>query len=91
MRRDMLDETAAAIKEYTDFESFAKRNTQSKTFVCKIGESYWQQEGEEMQYVVKANRFLRGMVRGLVATQLRMAKGGYDIENDHIIIPFLNE
>ena len=86
IRRDMLDETAKVIKEYTDFESFAKRNTQSKTFVCKIGESYWQQQGEELQYVVKANRFLRGMVRGLVATQLRMAKGGYELADFRAIL-----
>ena len=27
-----------------------------------------------MHYIAEANRFLRGMVRGLVATQLRIAK-----------------
>lgn len=86
MRMEMLHETASVIKEYTDFESFAKRNTQSKTFVCKIQESYWMEAGDELQYVVKANRFLRGMVRGLVATQLRMAKGGYNIGDFRAII-----
>lgn len=73
---DVLQQTAGIIKQYTLFESFAKRNTQSKTFTCHIRDSYWERVGEELHYVVSANRFLRGMVRGLVATQLRLARDG---------------
>jgi tRNA pseudouridine38-40 synthase len=36
--------------------------------------------------VVEANRFLRGMVRGLVATQLRVARGKYDVKEFRRII-----
>ncbi len=72
---DMLEQTAELLKEYTQFESFAKRNTQSKTFNCSIQTSRWERVGEEYHYIVEANRFLRGMVRGLVATQLRVARG----------------
>jgi tRNA pseudouridine38-40 synthase len=72
---DALHTTAAIIKEYTNFESFSKRNTQSFTFNCTIRDSYWEQSGAELHYVVEANRFLRGMVRGLVATQLHIARG----------------
>jgi tRNA pseudouridine38-40 synthase len=74
LRLDVLDELAEIIKEYTDFESFSKRNTQSKTFKCRITQSYWQEVNGELQYIVEANRFLRGMVRGLVATQLHIAR-----------------
>ena len=74
LNHDMLDETAAIIKEYEHFESFSKRNAQSKTFLCNIKESYWEHKGEELHYVVEANRFLRGMVRGLVGTQLHIAR-----------------
>lgn len=72
--RDILDMTAQVIRESTQFESFSKRNAQSKTFICTIKESYWEEVGEELHYVVMANRFLRGMVRGLVATQLHIAR-----------------
>ncbi len=71
-----LQQTAAIIQEHHQFESFAKRNSQTKTFNCTISESYWEQREGELHYVVVANRFLRGMVRGLVATQLRLAKSG---------------
>jgi tRNA pseudouridine38-40 synthase len=70
-----LHETAAVIKEYTNFESFSKRNTQSRTFICNIYQSYWEQHDDQLHYIVEANRFLRGMVRGLVGTQLQIARG----------------
>lgn len=72
----VLDATAAIIKEYTQFESFAKRNSQTFTFNCTIFDSYWEQVNDELHYVVEANRFLRGMVRGLVCTQLQLSRKG---------------
>lgn len=81
-----LHETAAIIKEYTDFESFSKRNTQTFTFRCTIFQSYWKEQGEELHYVVEANRFLRGMVRGLVGTQLQIARGRGTIQDFRNII-----
>lgn len=70
----VLNDTAAILKEYTNFETFSKRNTQSHTFLCTIFQSYWETAGAELHYVVEANRFLRGMVRGLVGTQLQIAR-----------------
>jgi tRNA pseudouridine38-40 synthase len=72
---ELLNETAAIILGNEHFESFSKRNSQSKTFICRIKQSYWERRGDELHYVVEANRFLRGMVRGLVATQLHIARG----------------
>lgn len=71
---DLLNQTAAVLKEYVDFETFSKRNTQTFTFKCTIMQSYWEIVGEELHYVVEANRFLRGMVRALVGTQIKANK-----------------
>lgn len=73
--RDALEKAAAVVKEYHDFTSFSKRNTQSKTFECRIMESGWTGDDERLVYRVKANRFLRGMVRGLVGTMLQAGRG----------------
>ncbi|NLU96450.1 tRNA pseudouridine(38-40) synthase TruA [Chitinophaga sp. Ak27] len=70
-----LQEAAAVIKTYSDFTTFSKRNTQVKTYICKVMESSWTVEGERIVYNVTANRFLRGMVRGLVGTMLRVGRG----------------
>ncbi len=71
----LLDRMAAVVKEYRDFTSFSKRNTQVKTFMCEIQESYWEHYEGGHVYRVRANRFLRGMVRGLVGTMLLAGKG----------------
>ena len=49
-------------------------------------QSYWEEADGELHYVVEANRFLRGMVRGLVGTQLRAARGKYKLEEFRQII-----
>jgi tRNA pseudouridine38-40 synthase len=73
--KDKMEAAAALIPECTDFTSFAKRNTQAKTFICSVYESGWLEENGCLVYRVKANRFLRGMVRGLVGTMLQVGRG----------------
>ncbi len=83
---DKMSQAAAVIMEYEDFGAFAKRNTQVKTFHCRIVESRWEVEGEKMMYVVSANRFLRGMVRGLTGTMLQVGRQKISVEDFKDII-----
>jgi tRNA pseudouridine38-40 synthase len=73
--KGLMDRAAAIIMEYEDFTSFSKRNTQVKTFHCRIEASDWTLEGGDLVYRVRANRFLRGMVKGLVGTMLQCGRG----------------
>lgn len=70
-----MREAAEVVKDSREFEAFSKRNTQVKTYVCRVMESEWIDEGDKKIYRVKANRFLRGMVRGLVGTMLQVGRG----------------
>lgn len=83
---DVLLETAILIHSYTDFTSFSKLHTNTTTNDCSIVESTWLIEGEIMIYTVKANRFLRGMVRALVGTMLQAARGLINVEDFKKII-----
>ncbi|HEX4877395.1 MAG TPA: tRNA pseudouridine(38-40) synthase TruA [Chitinophagaceae bacterium] len=69
-----LQQGAELLKHYNDFSSFSKRNTQVKSFQCEIIESKWIQSDNGLIYNVKANRFLRGMVRALTATMLLLGR-----------------
>ena len=71
---EQLHLAAELIKRTTNFESFAKRNSQVHTHKCSIMKSEWRREGECLVYNVQANRFLRGMVRGLVGTMLLVGR-----------------
>lgn len=83
---DALDKAAALLMTYHDFTSFSKRNTQVKTFQCKLVESVWRIEGDCIIYRVRGNRFLRGMVRALVSTMLLVGRGKLTLDDfKHII------
>lgn len=90
LHRHILDDTAAVLKDYTDFTSFSKKNTQTYTNNCKIISSFWEEVGDELHYVVEANRFLRGMVRALVGTQLRIARTDKTVSDFKMIIEALD-
>ncbi len=71
----LLQESAQILLKYEDFTTFSKRNTQVKTFICHLESSEWSEEDGCLVYEVKANRFLRGMVRGLVGTMVKVGRG----------------
>ena len=83
---ELLQQAAQEIMNYTDFTSFSKRNTQVYTFECNIIASQWSWEGERLIYYVKGNRFLRGMVRGLVGTMLQVGREKITIKQFRSII-----
>lgn len=78
--REKLNAAASLVPQFREFVSFAKRNSQAKTFDCTIMQSGWQEENECLVYQVAANRFLRGMVRGLVGTMLQVGRGKISVE-----------
>lgn len=86
---DLLNEAAAVLMQYNDFTSFSKRNTQAFTRLCTLTKSEWE-EGEKLVYKVQSNRFLRGMVRGLVATQLQVGRGKISLADFKAIIEAKN-
>jgi tRNA pseudouridine38-40 synthase len=86
MNTELLHEAAKVLLKYQNFQSFSKRNTQVTNFNCQLLESYWTIEQDRIVYHVKGNRFLRGMVRGLVGTMVRVGRGLISIEQFHQII-----
>ena len=86
LNMEALQEAAALLMRHHDFTSFSKRNTQVKTFECSIMESSWRQQQDCLVYRVRANRFLRGMVRALVATMLQVGRGTLSLEDFRAVI-----
>jgi tRNA pseudouridine38-40 synthase len=77
---------AGVLKEYSEFGSFAKRNSQVKTFSCRIMDSEWHEADGYKVYRVKANRFLRGMVKGMVGTMLQVGRKKISVDEFREII-----
>ena len=58
-----------------DFTSFSKVNTQTHTNICNIMSAKWKYVETELIFSIRANRFLRNMVRAIVGTLLLVGMG----------------
>ncbi len=83
---EALQKAAELLLTHTEFKSFAKKNTQVFTYNCQITYSNWVLKDDVLLYNVTGNRFLRGMVRGLVGTMLLVGKGKYGLADFKAIL-----
>jgi tRNA pseudouridine38-40 synthase len=83
---ETLNTAAELLLKYSNFQSFSKKNTQVYTYECTLTQSQWALQNNILQYEVTGNRFLRGMVRGLVGTMLLVGRGKYSLEKFKALI-----
>jgi len=72
---ELMNKAAALLFNYTDFTSFSKTGTDVKTNNCKIMQADWKNVDGVWIFTIKADRFLRNMVRAIVGTLLEIGKG----------------
>lgn len=61
-----------------DFTSFSKLHSDVKTNICKVESAGWERKGNIFVFKIKADRFLRNMVRAIVGTLLEAGRGRLD-------------
>ena len=83
---EKLNDASLKLLEHINFKSFSRQKTNVKTFDCQIEEAYWFQNGDILEFHIKANRFLRGMVRAIVGTLLDVGSGKKKVEDFEEII-----
>ena len=83
---EKMNEAANLLFEYEDFESFSKVKTDVNTFNCTIMKAVWTLEDKHLIFQIKANRFLRNMVRAIVGTLLEVGLGKKTVEDFRKII-----
>ncbi len=76
--------------EYDDFQCFSKSRTDVKTYICHIMEADWRLDHEKLIFTIKADRFLRNMVRAIVGTLLEVGTGKFSKEDVKKIIESKN-
>lgn len=69
-----LNQAASSLLGLHDFTSFAKRRTQVYTHMCTINVCQWHDTEDGWVFIVEGNRFLRGMVRALVGTMVKLGR-----------------
>ncbi len=83
----LMNEACQILFKHIDYQCFSKINTDVFTFNCTIEEARWQECSDGMLvFYIKANRFLRGMVRAIVGTLLEVGSGRLSLEDFEQII-----
>lgn len=70
-----MNEAAALLIGKHDFKSFSKVHTQVNNFFCEVFEATWTHADGKLVFSIKANRFLRNMVRAIVGTLIEVGRG----------------
>lgn len=86
LNTDLMNEAAGILLRYSDFTSFSKLHTDVKTNNCRIYEAKWEKDGSRLVFTIKADRFLRNMVRAIVGTLTDVGLGKKSIHEFEEII-----
>lgn len=87
---EAMNEAAIKLYDHSDFTSFSKLHTQVKTNDCRIDHAGWKEEGHLLLFTIRADRFLRNMVRAIVGTLLDVGTGKITAEDFNRIIEARN-
>lgn len=74
---ERMNVAAESLLHYDDFTSFAKLNSNNKTNICHVRRAEWRREGDLLVFTIRADRFLRNMIRAIVGTLVDVGRGRY--------------
>lgn len=78
---EKMNEAAKVLLATEDFTTFAKLNSNNKTNICHVSHAEWVVESDgTLRFTIRADRFLRNMVRAIVGTLVDVGRGRYTVE-----------
>ena len=77
---EKMNEAAKVLLKTEDFTTFAKLNSNNKTNICHVSHAEWVVENDgTLRFTIRADRFLRNMVRSIVGTLVDVGRGRYSV------------
>ena len=83
---NLMNTAAEMLLGEHDFTSFSKLHTQTATNICNVTYAHWERTGDELVFTIKANRFLRNMVRAIAGTLIDVGRGKTTLDDLQRII-----
>jgi len=68
----LMNEACRIMLNHTNFKCFSKSKTEVKTYNCDSKYAKWNLNDNELIFTIRANRFLRNMVRAIVGTLIHV-------------------
>ncbi len=87
---DLMNDASEILLGHKDFQCFSKTHTDVKTYYCNVMHAQWEQVEDELRFTIKADRFLRNMVRAIVGTIINVGLGKLEVKDLHTIIASKN-
>jgi tRNA pseudouridine38-40 synthase len=72
---EAMNRAGEKLLNHKDFAAFCKAGGAQKTTLCKMMTAQWTREGHQLVFTVRADRFLRNMVRAIVGTMKEVGLG----------------
>lgn len=85
-----MNDGCALLTGSHDFRSFSKVHTQVNNFFCEVHSARWEADAHFLKFTIRADRFLRNMVRAIVGTLLDVGRGKITITDFWNIIDSKN-
>jgi tRNA pseudouridine38-40 synthase len=71
----LMNTAAGKLLLHDDFTSFSKLHSGNKNNICSVYEASWTEAGKTLIFRIRANRFLRNMVRAITGTLIDVGRG----------------
>lgn len=72
---DAMNQACAHLIGKQDFSSFCKAGSDTKTMLCDVRLAHWELVPNGYRFRIRADRYLRNMVRAIVGTCISIGKG----------------
>jgi tRNA pseudouridine38-40 synthase len=83
---DSMNRACNILMKHSDFTSFSRFHSNAKTNICKIYSAEWEESGNMLIFTIRADRFLRNMVRAVVGTMIDVGTGKIGLDDFEKII-----
>jgi tRNA pseudouridine38-40 synthase len=83
---DAMNKASDLLLNNSDFTSFSRLHSGAKTNICKIFSASWEEAGNRLIFTIKADRFLRNMVRAIVGTMVEIGTGKMNLKEFEEVI-----
>ena len=82
-----MNDAARILMTYEDFGAFCKSGADVKTTLCQVTKAEWVQTSPTTWcFEIRANRFLRNMVRAVVGTLIEVGRGRLSLDDFRKVI-----
>lgn len=77
---EIMNEAAKYLVKQGDFAAFSRTGGGQKTTICDVREALWEEKENGVVFHIRANRFLRNMVRAVVGTMVDVGRGKMSVK-----------